>query len=116
MTRKNEIAKMAEQMAGKHLKVYLNTGKFYELLELAETLYDIGYRYKEPKKDEWEKMYDAIVSVKIQKRDPLSNKVEVLHNQKAVVSAAEHQVENNTTSIDEMIKKGISIMVKELGL
>lgn len=116
MTRKNEIAKMAEQMAGKHLKMYLNSGKFYELLELAETLYDIGYRYKEPKKDEWEKMYDVVVSIKIQKRDPISNKKEILDYRTAVVSAAEHQVEDNTTSIDEMIKKGISIMVKELGL
>ena len=116
MTRKTEISKIAEQMAGKHLTLYLNTGKFYELLELAETLYDLGYRYKEPEKNEWEKIYDVVVSVKIQKHDPMTNKKEILDYRTVVVKAPEHQLENNTTSVDEMIKKGISAMVKELGL
>ena len=116
MTRKTEISKMAEQMAGKYLTLYLTTGKFYELLKYAEALYDIGYRYKEPKKDELEKLYDIVVSVKIQKRDPISQKKEILDYKTAVVSAAEHQVEDDEKCIEEMVKKGISAMVKELGL
>ena len=95
MTRKTEISKMAEQMAGKHLAYYLTTGKFYELLKYAEALYDIGYRYKEPKKDELEKIYDVVVSVKIQKHDPMTNKKEILDYKTAVISASEHQVEYN---------------------